>query len=83
MASRRKERPLRGNGRDGLDYAEFLAGLCNGSIHATKLVDTTVPDGTRDVVLQRLDENGVPLPDVVVTASTRRLIKLEYDDPDG
>jgi len=83
MATRRKQRPLRGDGRDGLDYAEFMAGLCDGSIRATKLVDTTVPDGTRDVVVQRLDENGERLPDVVVTVSARRLTKLEYDDPNG
>jgi hypothetical protein len=83
MATRRKVRPIRGDGRDGLDYREFIDGLCDGSIRATRLVDTTVPDGTRDVVVQRLDENGVRLPDEVVTVSKRRLTKLEYDDPDG
>jgi hypothetical protein len=83
MASRRKQRPLRGNGRDGVDYQDFIDGLCNGTIRATVLVDTTVPDGTRDVVLKRFDEDQNPLPDETVTVSKRRLTKLEYDDPNG
>jgi hypothetical protein len=83
MATRRKQLPLRGDGRDGLDYRAFVDGLCAGSIRATVLVDTTVPDGTRDIVVQKIDANGDRLPDVVVTVSTRRLIKLEYDDPNG
>jgi len=83
MASRKKERPLKGNGRDGADYADFMAGLVGGTIVATKLIDTTVPDGTQDVTVKRFDENGAPLPDEVVTVPKRRLTKLEYDDPNG
>jgi hypothetical protein len=83
MASRRKERPLVSDGRDGRDYAAFMAGLLNGTVVATKLVDTTVPDGTRQVTVQQSAANGDPLPDVVITVPQRRLIKLEYDDPNG
>jgi hypothetical protein len=83
MATRRKQRPLKGDGRDGADYREFIDGLLDGSIRATKLVDTTVPDGTRDVIIKQYDANDDPLPDLVVTADQRRLTKLEYDDPNG
>lgn len=80
MASR-KNRPLKGNGRDGRDYAEFLAGLLDGSIHATQLIDTTVPDGTIDVRVPQDDGAGHPLPDLIVTVPLRRLVKLEFDEP--
>lgn len=83
MASKKKGRPLRGNGRDGRDYAEFMAGLLNGTIVATQLHDTTVPDGTHDLVLKQFDENGNPRPDETVTVPKRRITKLEYDDPNG
>jgi hypothetical protein len=83
MASRRKERPLRGSGRDGTDYREFMGGLLAGTIHATRLVDTTVPDGTQEVTVEQYDENGQRLPDVVISVPRRRLTKLEFDDPQG
>jgi len=92
MASRRKTRPLKGSGRDGRDYGEFIDGLVDGSIRATLLVDTTVPDGTQQIVIKRRDEDGgvsldeahgTPLPDETVTVPKRRLTKLEYDDPQG
>jgi hypothetical protein len=83
MASKKKERPLKGTGRDGRDYAEFMAGLLDGSIQATQLTETTVPDGTRDVTVEQYDANGNRLADVVVTVPTRRLTKLEYDEPGG
>jgi hypothetical protein len=83
MATRRKERPLVGDGRDGRDYRAFAEGLLDGSIRATLLVETTVPDGSRNVTFEQFDENGQRLPDVVATLGLRRLIKLEYDDPTG
>jgi hypothetical protein len=85
MATRRKERPLVSDGRDGRDYADFMAGLLNGTIVATKLIDTTVPDGTQQVTVPQFtnDEAHQPLPDVVLTVPKRRLTKLEYDDPNG
>ena len=83
MASKKKEKPLKGDGRDGADYREFITDLLDGSIHATKLHDTTVPDGTQDVTVKRFAENGDPLPDEVITVPKRRLTKLEYDDPNG
>jgi hypothetical protein len=83
MASKKKERPLKGDGRDGRDYGEFMAGLLDGSIVATKLIDTTVPDGTQQVTVPQVDANGDPLPDIVLTLPKRRLTKLEYDDPQG
>lgn len=82
-AARRKDRPLKGDGRDGADYLAFIAGVCDGSIKATRLVETTVPDGTQDVVIKQVDDQGRPLPDQVVTVPRRRLTKLEYDDPNG
>jgi hypothetical protein len=83
MASKKKERPLKGNGSDGQDYAAFVAGLLDGSIRATKLIDTTVPDGTQQISVPQVDANGDPLPDIVLTLPKRRLTKLEYDDPQG
>lgn len=83
MASRRINRPLQGNGRDGRDYGDFMKGLLDGSIVATKLVDTTVPQGPKDIVIPQFAQDGSPLPDVVVTVNERRLTKLEYDDPRG
>jgi hypothetical protein len=79
-AARRKERPLKGNGRDGRDYGEFIAGVLDGSIPATSLIETTVPDGTQDVAVPQFDGAGQPLPDQVVTVPKRRLTKLEYDE---
>lgn len=83
MASARKNRALRGNGRDGVDYQDFITGVLNGSIKATRLVETTVPDGTQDVAVKQFDGQGNPLPDQVVTVPRRRVTKLEYDDPNG
>lgn len=83
MASRRKNKPLRGNGRDGLDYRDFLDGLLQGTITATLLIDTTVPQGSLDVHIPQRDANDTPLPDVIVTVNERRLTKLDYDDPNG
>jgi hypothetical protein len=85
MASRKKTRPLKGNGRDGLDYAEFMAGLLSGSITATKLIETSVPDGTGTVRLEQYDDQGNRvLPDLVIPGvPKRRLTKLEFDDPNG
>lgn len=83
MASARKQRPLRGNGRDGVDYIDFINGVCNGSIKATRLVETTVPDGTIDVVVPQIDAQGNRGPDQIVTVPKRRLTKLEFDDPNG
>lgn len=83
MASARKNRPLQGNGRDGADYLTFIAGVCDGSIKATRLVETTVPDGTQDVTVPQIDAQGNRGPDQIVTVPRRRLTKLEYDDPNG
>ena len=83
MASARKNRPLRGNGRDGIDYQDFITGVLDGSIKATKLVETTVPDGNQDVAIPQIDTQGNRGPDLIVTVPKRRLTKLEYDDPNG
>jgi hypothetical protein len=84
MASRKKTRPLKGNGRDGLDYAEFMAGLLSGSVEATKLIETTVPDGTETVRLMQFDDQGNRQRDVLIPdVPKRRLTKLEFDDPNG
>lgn len=83
MAAKKKDRPLKGNGRDGVDYADFITGLCNGSIVATTLEETTVPDGTRVIPEKKVDGAGLPLPDGTVTVNQRRLTKLEYNDPNG
>lgn len=40
MASRKKTRPLKGNGNDAADYAEFIRDLIKGDIVATALVET-------------------------------------------
>jgi hypothetical protein len=77
----RKVRPIRGNGRDTRDYREFIAGVLDGSIKATRLVETTVPDGALDVHVPQDDGAGHPLPDLIVNVPTRRLTKLEYDEP--
>jgi hypothetical protein len=77
----RKQKPLKGNGRDGVDYAAFITGVLDGSILATRLVETTVPDGTEDIHVPQRDAQGNPLPDQVVTVQKRRLTKLEYDEP--
>lgn len=90
----RKELPRSGD--DALDYRAFMTGLLAGTIKATALADTTVPDGTRDVTIQVFVED--PKGDVVIddghggkvtgrfearvaTVAVRRLTKLEYDDP--
>lgn len=83
MASARKNRPLRGTGRDGIDYQDFITGVLDGSIKATRLVETTVPDGTQDVAVPQIDAQGNRGPDQIVTVPKRRLTKLEYDDPNG
>lgn len=82
MASKRKTKPLKGNGVDNrADYGEFMAGLLGGTIRAERLVESSVPNGSDEVRLARFDEQGQPLPDVVITVQRRRLTKLEYDEP--
>jgi hypothetical protein len=85
MATRRITRPLRGDGRDGLDYAEFMAGVLSGSVKATKLIETTVPDGADPVRVEQYDDQGNRVrPDLIIPGvPKRRLTKLEFDDPNG
>lgn len=86
MASARRPRPVRGDGRGRqgqLTYAEFMRDLLAGTITATTLHETTAPDGNRAVVVPQFGENGRPLPPLVVNVPLRRLLTLAYDDPRG
>ena len=97
MATRRKEKPLKGAGNDTVDHRELmheqiLAGRAN------RLVATTLPDGVQQVFQQRFvpDAGGSVLVDnlaggtirgridtQMVVVQLRRLTRLEYDDPLG
>ena len=80
MAAARKARTVRGDGRGDnsrASYAEFMRDLLRGDIQATALHDSTTSDGTIEVATST--EAGP----ATVTHTLRRLLSLEYDDPDG
>lgn len=90
-AAKRKERPVKGNGEDGVDYSEFIHALARGEIQATTLRDTTVENGTRTVKHRAfvadasgdltVDGTRGRLVEVDVVVPRRRLTKLEWDEP--
>lgn len=75
----RRSRPLKGNGRDGADYLEFINAVLRGEVVATALIDTTVPDGVHTVRLPRFDAQGRRLEDLEVTYTRRRVTSIEAD----
>jgi hypothetical protein len=80
MASVRKSRPVKGDGRGRnarATYAEFMRDLLSGAIQATALHDVTAPDGTVEIEVPTEDGTAT------VVHTRRRLLSLEYDDPDG
>jgi hypothetical protein len=81
MASRRKTHTRSPFG-DRQTYAEIMRDLVLAG-KATALHDVTVPDGSRQVSVPQFDGDGRPLPPVVVTVQARRLVSVEYDDPNG
>lgn len=83
MASARKTRPVRGNGRGDssrVTYAEFMRDLLDGTITATALHDVTEADGEDEVRVPQFDERGEPLPPIVLTVPRRRLVAVEYTE---
>jgi hypothetical protein len=75
----RKVRPLKGDGRDGADYREFIDAVLRGEVVATALIDTTVPDGVHTVRLPRFDAQGRRAEDIEVTYTRRRATAIEAD----
>jgi hypothetical protein len=82
MASRKRERPVQADGRDGSTYRQFMAAFVTGSVVATSVDDTTVSDGNQQITLKRFD-NGTPQADTPHNVPKRRLTKFEYNDPNG
>jgi hypothetical protein len=76
----KRERPLKGDGRTGIDYKDVMAAFVTGSVRMTALDDTTVPDGNQQVTLKRFD-NGVAQADTQHSVQKRRLTKLEIIEP--
>lgn len=86
MASVRRPRPVRGNGRGRnaqATYAEFMRDLLDGTIKATTLRDATEADGQDEITIPQFDDRGNPLEPIVVVVPRKRLVSVEYDDPRG
>jgi len=80
----RRTRPVRGAGRGGeghFTYARFMGDLLSGEIVATALIDTRVPDGVRQVPIAQSDEDGRPLPPLIVSVPQTRVVAMAYDEP--
>jgi len=91
MATRRKQLPLVGGVDDTVTYRAAAVLIASGKM--TRLLETTVPAGTRDIPVRVFvpDPKGTEEQDGVrgrfetqlVTHEVRKLTQLEYDDPNG